>query len=125
MIKYETCDPPNLISFYDELTCWKNNIRKKINIELNTCDSDSDIDLFLVDPITNAQVKIFLGPEELKKRVHYSDFDDNKDEDYSHLVFVPNPDGVEGIQNVKIDDESFSVIPVSNISKFIFRRSNS
>ena len=123
MIKYETCDPPNLISFYDELTCWKNNIRKKINIELNTCDSD--IDLFLVDPITNAQVKIFLGPEELKKRVHYSDFDDNKDEDYSHLVFVPNPDGVEGIQNVKIDDESFSVIPVSNISKFIFRRSNS
>ena len=71
----------------------------------------------------NAPVKVFLGPEELKDGAHKLNFADNGN--FSHLCFISNSDGVgvEGSQILQVENESFNVISISKISKFILRKS--
>lgn len=104
LIRDETCKFPNFMSFYT----WKTELRKKLK---------SDTELMFIDPTTNAQVKVFIGPKELKNGTHDVKFDDNVD--LSHLVFVPDSDAVEGIQEVQVENEAFSVIPIWTITKTV------
>ena len=79
----------------------------------------SDTELVFIDPVTSANVKVFLGPKELENGAHDLNFVDN--DDFSHLIFVPNPDGVEGVQTLQIESESFCVMQIWRISKFILK----
>ena len=89
---------------------WKVELRKMLK---------SDTELVFIDPVTSANVKVFLGPKELENGAHDLNFVDN--DDFSHLIFVPNPDGVEGVQTLQIESESFCVMQIWRISKFILK----
>ena len=61
LIQDETCKPSAFSSFHNDMLNWKNELRKMLK---------SDTELVLIDPVTSANVKVFLGPKELKNGAH-------------------------------------------------------
>ena len=92
------------------MATWKKELRKMLK---------PDTELIFIDPVTSAHVKVFLGPKELKNGAHDLNFVDN--DEFYHFMFVSNPDGVEGVQTLLIENEVIGVINIWRVSKFILK----
>ena len=106
----ESFKTPIYSAKYMNSTNWKNNVRKMLK---------SGSELYFVDPATKNEVKVYLDSNDLKSASHKLQFDDA--EEFFHFLYIANPEGVTGVEDLKIEDETFKVIRLWTLSKFVLR----